>query len=365
MAHSSSSDVRQCYRATGVVVNAGGSAAGDCDGRATSRMQAAATTLHGLFHQMFEVGAWSVAWPGRVHGHARRGQPCAKEGTRLVRFFERLKSHNAGFCRRPAGRQPRTECRVMGTMPDDRDQDSERPVWTPSVAGNTRASHLLAPRSASFAQCERAPQERDKAGHDDLCLDEAERRESVRAAASHHVPARESWHRISGRVKPPKRSSHRGRSHLDRPVIQPATPSPIMRRIPRISRPIDRALDAGAAIPRSRCRACAFSTAAARADANAPLTERLRSKIWGTEYAPGREDPYSFDSPMRDPRQQSGPQRPSRKTTASGPTRPVRQVQQDGYEPAKTWHGLEWVGGKQWADEQEQVPPFRGRVTGS
>ncbi|KAH7050311.1 ribosomal subunit 39S-domain-containing protein [Macrophomina phaseolina] len=131
-----------------------------------------------------------------------------------------------------------------------------------------------------------------------------------------------------------------------------------MRRIPRISRPIDRALDAGAAIPRSRCRACAFSTAAARADANAPLTERLRSKIWGTEYAPGREDPYSFDSPMRDPRQQSGPQRPSRKTTASGPTRPVRQVQQDGYEPAKTWHGLEWVGGKQWADEQEQVPPF-------
>ncbi|EKG20774.1 Ribosomal protein L50 mitochondria [Macrophomina phaseolina MS6] len=112
-----------------------------------------------------------------------------------------------------------------------------------------------------------------------------------------------------------------------------------MRRIPRISRPIDRALDAGAAIPRSRCRACAFSTAAARADANAPLTERLRSKIWGTEYAPGREDPYSFDSPMRDPRQQSGPQRPSRKTTASGPTRPVRQVQQDGFIPTQRLSG--------------------------
>ncbi|KAK7727104.1 hypothetical protein SLS57_003138 [Botryosphaeria dothidea] len=137
-----------------------------------------------------------------------------------------------------------------------------------------------------------------------------------------------------------------------------------MRRIPRLSRPIGRALDAAIA-PRSQCRACAFSTTSARAaesnksSGTTPFTERLRSKIWGTDYAPGREDPYSSDSPMRDSQKTAAaPQRPAQTTTPGGPKRPVRQVQQDSYQPAKTWHGLEWVGGKQWGAEQEQVSPF-------
>lgn len=189
-----------------------------------------------------------------------------------------------------------------------------------------------------------------------------------RSPAPHHVTALGVEFPAAPNHRESKLSQRR--SHLHRPPSSTTPPPPTMRRIPRLSRPIDRALDAATA-PRSQCRACAFSTTSARAaesnksSGTTPFTERLRSKIWGTDYAPGREDPYSSDSPMRDSQKTAAaPQRPAQTTTPGGPKRPVRQVQQDSYQPAKTWHGLEWVGGKQWGAEQEQVSPFAGRVTG-
>ncbi|GME63655.1 Ribosomal protein L50 mitochondria [Neofusicoccum parvum] len=132
-----------------------------------------------------------------------------------------------------------------------------------------------------------------------------------------------------------------------------------MRRIPRLPLPIDLAHPAPTRHPRrisTTARAAAKST-------STPFTERLRTKIWGTDHAPGREDPYSFDSPLRSEQPPQPPRRPPQPAAVSeqqqqqGPKRPVRALK-DGYEPAKTWHGLEWVGGEKWAPEQEQVPPF-------
>lgn len=140
-----------------------------------------------------------------------------------------------------------------------------------------------------------------------------------------------------------------------------------MRRISRLSRPIDRALTSPARpLPSSsQCTtAChhsitSFSTTT-RATAAAPkqtseFTERIRSKIWGTDDAPGREDPYSHDSPLRAPRrpveqqlqQQQKKETPKRPAAAAGgPVRKQDAGDEDGYEPAKTWDGLEWVGGE-------------------
>ncbi|KAF4546688.1 putative ribosomal protein l50 mitochondria protein [Lasiodiplodia theobromae] len=149
-----------------------------------------------------------------------------------------------------------------------------------------------------------------------------------------------------------------------------------MRRIPRLSRPIDRALKTAAAPrrPLQQCRACAFSTTTPAREEK-PFTERLRNKIWGTDYAPGREDPYSVTSPMRPAeRPAAAPQQPSKKTkaaavaaassseeAAAAPKRSEQSLEDfdPNYAPAKTWHGLEWVGGKEWQKEQEQLPSFK------
>ncbi|KAL0265353.1 hypothetical protein SLS55_001318 [Diplodia seriata] len=118
---------------------------------------------------------------------------------------------------------------------------------------------------------------------------------------------------------------------------------------------------------------------------------RIRTKIWGTDYAPGREDPYSFDSPLREAQQEAktaaaAEQRKKAKVAAAaaqetkeanvdaagvaptpatstpahaeGPKRATRtalRVEDASYEPAKTWHGLKWIGGKKnkWRQDEE------------
>ncbi|OJD33165.1 ribosomal protein l50 mitochondria protein [Diplodia corticola] len=172
-----------------------------------------------------------------------------------------------------------------------------------------------------------------------------------------------------------------------------------MRRIPRLSRPIDRlaALDP-IALRRPQCPFPTTSTTTARAPFSTTRTlaaeendppkrneflERLRSKLWGTDHAPGREDPYSAHSPMRvsTPSQKMKPQKKKRaqkqqadaadaaaaeesEGEAKTPARQEVQVvrEEDAtYEPARTWHGLKWVGGEgvAWQAEKEFTPPVR------
>lgn len=192
---------------------------------------------------------------------------------------------------------------------------------------------------------------------------------------THHVfPL--AWEFLGRRSKQPpaKLYLHDAR----RPLAPNHVPhAPAMRRIPRLSRPIDRALSTAAAPrrPLQQCRACAFSTTTPAREDQKPLTERLRSKIWGTDYAPGREDPYSATSPMRPAdRPAAAPQQPKKKKKkavvvaaassseeAAGPKRTEQSLEDfdPDYAPAKTWHGLEWVGGKEWQQEQEQLPSFK------
>lgn len=196
---------------------------------------------------------------------------------------------------------------------------------------------------------------------------------------THHVFAL-AWEFLGRRSKQPPSGKAKLLPHDARAARPHPTTSrtPAMRRIPRLSRPIDRALNTAAAPrrPLQQCRACAFSTTTPAREDQKPLTERLRSKIWGTDYAPGREDPYSATSPMRPAeRPAAAPQQPSKKKkaavpaaaaassseAAAGPQRSEQSLEEfdPDYAPAKTWHGLEWVGGKDWEQEQEQLPSFK------
>ncbi|KAL1618308.1 hypothetical protein SLS54_007285 [Diplodia seriata] len=117
------------------------------------------------------------------------------------------------------------------------------------------------------------------------------------------------------------------------------------------------------------------------------FSERIRTKIWGTDYAPGREDPYSFDSPLREAQQEATaaaaektkktkkanvdaagvaptPATTSTPAPAEGPKRATRtalRVEDASYEPAKTWHGLKWIGGKKnkWRQDEDFTIPAR------
>ncbi|OCL12681.1 hypothetical protein AOQ84DRAFT_372860 [Glonium stellatum] len=88
------------------------------------------------------------------------------------------------------------------------------------------------------------------------------------------------------------------------------------------------------------------------------FTDKLRKKIWGTEDAPGREDPYSPDSPMRVPKQvnaedeskvqESEVEEASEKEQAEWER---EMEEQRAFKPARTWDGLERVGSNEWAEE--------------
>ena len=143
-----------------------------------------------------------------------------------------------------------------------------------------------------------------------------------------------------------------------------------MRRIARISRPIERALEQSsgrAALPASVCNACQlraapFTTAARRAAAKEkkPYSEKIRQKIWGTENAPGREDPYAYDSPMRSIEETEQAVEPTEEETPAKPQAPV--VDMSGYQPATTWEGLEVIGSEEWLEQKVTPRGFKGSV---
>ncbi|KAF2144949.1 uncharacterized protein K452DRAFT_295514 [Aplosporella prunicola CBS 121167] len=141
-----------------------------------------------------------------------------------------------------------------------------------------------------------------------------------------------------------------------------------MRRIARISRPVEKVLEQSSrrvALPASVCNACqvraAPFTTAARRDAakeKKPYTEKLRQKIWGTENAPGREDPYSYDSPMRSEEETELAVKPAEEETPVKPQAPA--IDMSGYQPATTWEGLEVIGGEEWLEQKVTPRGFKG-----
>lgn len=80
-----------------------------------------------------------------------------------------------------------------------------------------------------------------------------------------------------------------------------------------------------------------FSNSAIRNE-SIPLSERVRRKIWGTDFAPGQDDPYAKLDPEERARQEER-RREAREKRAAKP-----EVSDDDYEPAMTWDGLETVG---------------------
>lgn len=91
------------------------------------------------------------------------------------------------------------------------------------------------------------------------------------------------------------------------------------------------------------------------------FTDKLRKKIWGTEDVPGREDPYSPDSPMRIPGQVAGEDEGKLKEPEAEEASEEEQVEWERemeeertFKPAQTWDGLERVGSKQWAEKFQE-----------
>lgn len=93
------------------------------------------------------------------------------------------------------------------------------------------------------------------------------------------------------------------------------------------------------------------------------LTDSIRKKVWGTADAPGRVDPYLATSPLkpssaaqvtedRPTRQKQGPTVLNRARVTLDP--PASAGPQE-YNPADTWEGIEWIGGKEW--REAQLPP--------
>ncbi|KAK8169649.1 hypothetical protein IWX90DRAFT_485573 [Phyllosticta citrichinensis] len=159
-----------------------------------------------------------------------------------------------------------------------------------------------------------------------------------------------------------------------------------MRQLTRLTRSIDRTLESiirpSAFSPvccTCRQTAAPFSTSSTRA-ADQPKRssqsfEAIRRKIWGTDTPPGREDPYDPKSPMRQIEEtESKPVRPGQAATAEttaeaeedtsvsklGPRR-INRSSEGGYQPARTWEGLEWVGTPDWAWKQKPMPSFKGQ----
>jgi hypothetical protein len=90
------------------------------------------------------------------------------------------------------------------------------------------------------------------------------------------------------------------------------------------------------------------------------FTDSIQSKIWGgKENVYGREDPYDKDSPLRIPAEQEVESETRVKKGKKGKI--VKELSEDvsdefeaepaEYVEAKTWDGLERVGGKSWREE--------------
>ena len=91
------------------------------------------------------------------------------------------------------------------------------------------------------------------------------------------------------------------------------------------------------------------------------FTDKLRKKIWGTEDVPGREDPYSPDSPMRVPGQvvekdEGKPNEPEvEEASKEEQVEWEREIEEErAFKPAQTWDGLERVGSKQWTEKFQE-----------
>ncbi|KAF2457753.1 ribosomal subunit 39S-domain-containing protein [Lineolata rhizophorae] len=103
-----------------------------------------------------------------------------------------------------------------------------------------------------------------------------------------------------------------------------------------------------------------------------PLSERIRSRIWGVPLgqAPGREDPYDPNSPMRrqGAAEESGEKRKWlwRTGKKEGEEEEVTELERaedvsetPEYQEAKTWDGLAWVGGEAFVEAMKPSPKYR------
>ncbi|KAF2500545.1 hypothetical protein BU16DRAFT_250355 [Lophium mytilinum] len=111
------------------------------------------------------------------------------------------------------------------------------------------------------------------------------------------------------------------------------------------------------------------------------FTDKIQAKLWGgKENVLGREDPYDRNSPMRIPGEEHTP---SEVEIREGKRVKVEEVSEkfvdeateesqsydedynpaEPYEEAKTWHGLEKVGGKRWAEEYQDQKRGRQQFT--
>ena len=90
---------------------------------------------------------------------------------------------------------------------------------------------------------------------------------------------------------------------------------------------------------------------------NAPLTERVRRKLWGTDNPPGLKDPYGGEGVLERKFKKSQPegQNDSVAETAPQASEAVEDAAAgDAYEPATTWEGIPHIGHLgEWTD----LPP--------
>lgn len=93
---------------------------------------------------------------------------------------------------------------------------------------------------------------------------------------------------------------------------------------------------------------------------NAPLTERVRRKLWGTENPPGLKDPYGGEGVLERKFKKSQAVRQDESATETTQVSEAENeaadasAADDAYEPAATWEGIPHIGHLgTWAD----LPP--------
>ena len=127
----------------------------------------------------------------------------------------------------------------------------------------------------------------------------------------------------------------------------------------------------------AQCRQIAFASARAptplsyiqrrfASDDNA-WTENLRRKLWGTTDPPGQKDPYTYESiderdkkrgkPVKEP-QEVKPDKASSESVATASS--DKEGATGDYVPAKTWDGLDQIGGQDesWEQAWVEANPF-------
>ncbi|KAI9744115.1 MAG: hypothetical protein M1818_002267 [Claussenomyces sp. TS43310] len=114
----------------------------------------------------------------------------------------------------------------------------------------------------------------------------------------------------------------------------------------------------------SSCRrqAAPFSASARQAaEAKAPLTDRLRKRIWGTDRPPGLKDPYS-------PAADQAPEEEHRvvESAEAQARKREHEAMMETYVPATTWEGLDSIGGygNWWRDNWDPEHQFDGFLPG-